>query len=65
MSAEGELIEQVRALARLQGVDLDANRAAVLAARYPEYQAALELLRSQSLGQSEPALEFNPLSPSS
>ncbi len=64
MSADPNLLEQVRALAELHGVNLPPERAAALAARYSEYRAALDLLRAEGFGQSEPALDFDPLGPS-
>lgn len=64
MTSEAELTDQVRALAELHDVNLPPERAAALAARYSEYRAALDLLRAEVLGQSEPALDFDPLGPS-
>jgi len=61
VTSEAERVDQVRALAELHAVDLPQERATALAARYPEYQAALDLLRAEGLDQSEPALEFDPL----
>ncbi len=61
MTSEPALTDQVRALAELQGVHLPLERAAALAARYSAYRAALDLLRAEGFGQSEPALDFDPL----
>lgn len=59
-------VEDIIALARLQGVDLPRERAEELARRYPEYRRALEALTAEGFGQSEPALTFDPQgSPSS
>jgi hypothetical protein len=53
-------VEDIVALARLQGVELPRERAEALAQRYPEYRRALEALTAEGFGQSEPALTFDP-----
>lgn len=56
-------VEDIIALARLQGVELPQERAEELARRYPEYRRALEALTAEGFGQSEPALTFDPFDP--
>ncbi len=60
MSDEARRLEEIQALARLQGIELSAERATALARRLAEYQGAVERLRAEGFGQSDPALDYQP-----